>query len=158
MTTRIAVLDDYQSAAAGAADWGLLVDADIDFVHEHLTGDALVDRIHDRDIVVAMRERTPFTRGLLARLPALKMLVTTGLIDQAALRQAIEGRWLRGVALDVYDIEPLPPDHWLRASDRTLLSPHMGYVSAASYRTFYGDVVENIAAYLAGAPIRVLPT
>jgi phosphoglycerate dehydrogenase-like enzyme len=78
------------------------------------------------------------------------------LIDQRALRRAVEGRWLAGVALDVFDVEPLPADHWLRTSPGTLLSPHMGYVSDANYRLFFGDVVEDIAAYRAGPPVRVL--
>jgi phosphoglycerate dehydrogenase-like enzyme len=78
------------------------------------------------------------------------------LIDQDALRRAIAQERLAGVALDVYDVEPLPKDHWLRSSSRTLLSPHMGYVSAQSYRTFYGDAVEDIAAFLAGTPIRLV--
>lgn len=78
------------------------------------------------------------------------------LIDQQALRKAVEGRWLAGVALDVFDVEPLPADHWLRTAPGTLLSPHMGYVSDANYRLFFGDVVEDIVAYRAGAPVRVL--
>jgi phosphoglycerate dehydrogenase-like enzyme len=78
------------------------------------------------------------------------------LIDQDALRRAMAHQRLAGVALDVYDVEPLPTDDWLRSSSRTLLSPHMGYVSAQSYRTFYGDAVEDIAAFLAGTPIRLV--
>jgi len=78
------------------------------------------------------------------------------LVDQAALRQALTGGWIAGAGLDVYDIEPLPGDHWLRTAPRTVLSPHMGYVSARGYRVFYGDAVEDIAAYLSGEPIRLL--
>ena len=78
------------------------------------------------------------------------------LVDQAALRQALTGGWIAGAGLDVYDIEPLPGDHWLRTAPRTVLSPHMGYVSARGYRVFYGDAVEDIAAYLRGEPIRLL--
>jgi phosphoglycerate dehydrogenase-like enzyme len=312
---RVAVLDDYQRVAAGYADWaGRLPGVDVDFVAEHLVGDALVERLAGTRVVVAMRERTPFPRDVLARLPRLRMLVTTGmrnasidlvaaadlgvlvtgtggiqtptseltwalifglirpvgdydatvraggwqdtvggdlagrtlglvglgrqgravaavgaafgmdviawsphlteeragengarlvakaslfasadvvsvhmvlaettraiigapelramrpgallvntsrgpLIDQDALRMTIQSRRLGGVALDVFDIEPLPPDHWLLTAPRTLLSPHMGYVSDANYRIFFRDVVEDIAAYLAGQPVRVL--
>ncbi|HVV25032.1 MAG TPA: D-2-hydroxyacid dehydrogenase family protein [Pseudonocardiaceae bacterium] len=307
----MAVLDDYQQVAAGYADWSGL---DVDFVDAHLTGDVLVARLADREVVVAMRERTPFPRSLLERLPALRMLVTTGmrnasidraaaaalgitvtgtsalrtptseltwalimglirpvggydadvragrwqrtvggdlagrtlglvglgnqgravaavgaafgmrvvawsphltaeraaaggatlvgreelfatadvvslhmvlaagttgivgerelramrsesflvntsralLIDQDALRRAVEQEWLAGVALDVFDVEPIPAGHWLLTSPRTLLSPHMGYVSDANYRRCFADVVENIAAYRAGEPIRRL--
>lgn len=312
---RVAVLDDYQRVAAGYADWtGLLPGVDVDFVAEHLVGDALIDRLAGCGVVVAMRERTPFPRDVLARLPELRMLVTTGmrnasidmaaaaergvvvtgtrglqaptseltwalifglvrpvghydatvraggwqdtvggdlagrtlglvgvgrqgravaaagaafgmhvvawsphltaeratqagarlvgkttlfessdvvsvhmvladstrgiigapeldamrpgtllvntsrgpLIDEDALRATIESGRLGGVALDVFDVEPLPRDHWLRTAPKTLLSPHMGYVSDANYRVFFADVVENIAAYLAGQPVRVL--
>ena len=77
---RIAVLDDYQSAAAGFADWSL-VPGPVDVVEfaDHLGDeDALVDRLTPFEVVVAMRERTPFPRTLLERLPHLRLLVTTG--------------------------------------------------------------------------------
>jgi phosphoglycerate dehydrogenase-like enzyme len=104
------------------------------------------------------------TRGIVGE-PELRamrtesFLVNTSraqLIDQDALRACVEGRWLAGVALDVYETEPLPAGHWLRGSPGTLLSPHMGYVSAANYRLFFTDAVDDITAYLAGEPIRVL--
>ena len=79
-----------------------------------------------------------------------------GLIDADALRTALRTGRPAGVALDVYDTEPLPGDHWLRMSPRALLSPHMGYVTAASYRVFYADIVEDITAFQAGAPVRTL--
>jgi len=311
---RIAVLDDYQDVARGYADWAALPDADVDFVHEHLGPDALVERIGAASVVVAMRERTPFGADVLARLPELRLLVTTGmrnaaidvaaarargvvvcgtamhphptpeltwamildfvrpvraydaalrqgrwqdsvsgelsgrtlgivglgrlgtrlarfgaafgmtvqswsphltaeraaqhgasavgkhelfatsdvvtlhmplaegtrgivgrdelramrpdalfvntsragLVDQDALREAIEGGWFARAALDVFDIEPLPVDHWLRASARTLLTPHMGYVTEAGLRLAYSEAVEDVAAFLAGAPIRLI--
>jgi phosphoglycerate dehydrogenase-like enzyme len=78
------------------------------------------------------------------------------LVDQAALRQALSEGWIAGAGLDVYETEPLPAGHWLRSAPRTLLSPHMGYVSDHGYRVFYGDAVEDIAAYLRGEPVRVL--
>lgn len=79
-----------------------------------------------------------------------------GLVDQDALRRALTEGWIAGAALDVFDVEPLPVDHWLRRSPRTLLSPHMGYVTEDGYRIFYGEAVEDIAAYLDGSPIRTL--
>jgi phosphoglycerate dehydrogenase-like enzyme len=78
------------------------------------------------------------------------------LVDQEALRGALFGNWIAGAGLDVYDIEPLPGDHWLRTSPRTIPSPHMGYVSDNGYRVFYSDAVEDILAYLQGEPIRTL--
>lgn len=82
-----------------------------------------------------------------------------GLVDQAALRLALEQQWFAGAALDVYDVEPLPAEHWLLGCENVVLSPHMGYVSRDNYRAFYGEVVQDIAAYGAGTPIRrLLPT
>jgi len=59
-------------------------------------------------------------------------------------------------ALDVYEREPLPADHPLRKMDNVTLSPHLGYVHEDNYRIFYGDTVENIAAWMAGKPLRVI--
>ncbi|GIF69546.1 2-hydroxyacid dehydrogenase [Asanoa ishikariensis] len=302
---RIAVLDDYQDAAAGSADWGAL---DVTFFGDHLAGeDELTNRLAPFDVLVAMRERTAFPETLLRRLPALRLLVTTGmanaaidlaaaavngvtvcgtrmfqpstseltwglilslvrhipaedaalragrwqttvgtelsgrtlgvvglgtigsqvaavgrafgmrvvawsehldhpdrvdkadlfrqadivtvhyklsarsrnivgapeialmksgaflvntsrgpLVDTGALVAALEEGRLGGAAIDVYDIEPLPADDPLRRAPRTILTPHIGYVTEAGYRTAYGDAVEAIHAYAAGAPIRLL--
>jgi phosphoglycerate dehydrogenase-like enzyme len=56
----------------------------------------------------------------------------------------------------VYDVEPLPAGHPLRTAPHTVLSPHIGYVALDSYRAFYTDAVEDIAAWTAGQPVRVL--
>ena len=91
--TRVAVLDDYQGAALSSADWGRLPpDTQVETFNEHLADeDALAKRLGPFDVVVAMRERTPFPRSLLSRLPNLKLLVTTGLrnasIDVVAAKE-----------------------------------------------------------------------
>jgi phosphoglycerate dehydrogenase-like enzyme len=59
-------------------------------------------------------------------------------------------------ALDVYEHEPLPAAHPLRKLDNVTLSPHLGYVHEDNYRIFYRDTVENVAAFMAGKPIRVI--
>jgi phosphoglycerate dehydrogenase-like enzyme len=59
-------------------------------------------------------------------------------------------------AIDVYDTEPLPADHPLRGLDNTVLTPHVGYVTREVYEVFYGDAVEDIAAFKAGSPLRVM--
>jgi D-3-phosphoglycerate dehydrogenase len=59
-------------------------------------------------------------------------------------------------ALDVYEREPLPAAHPLRRLDNVTLSPHLGYVHEDNYRIFYGDTVENVAAWIAGKPLRVI--
>ena len=56
----------------------------------------------------------------------------------------------------MYDEEPVPPDHPLRRAPNLVATPHIGYVTEDNYRLFYGMVVENIAAWLSGAPIRLL--
>ena len=77
---RCAILDDYQNVAMGLADWDRLAGkVEIRAFSDHLADrDAVAARLADFDIVVAMRERTPFDRALLERLPKLKLLITTG--------------------------------------------------------------------------------
>jgi phosphoglycerate dehydrogenase-like enzyme len=76
---RIAVLDDYQQIAHQFADWSRVPDAEVVVFHDHVADeDALVARLKDFDVIVAMRERTPFPRSLFARLPKLELLVTSG--------------------------------------------------------------------------------
>jgi phosphoglycerate dehydrogenase-like enzyme len=104
------------------------------------------------------------TRDLIgsAELKAMRpssFLVNTsraGLVNEVALRQALFEGWIAGVGLDVFAEEPLPSGHWLRSSPRTLLSPHMGFVTENNYRLYYTDALADIAAFLADNPVRVL--
>ncbi len=82
---RVAVLDDYQAVALGLADWAsLLPRARAEAFHDHLADrEALAARLAPFGCIVAMRERTPFPRALLARLPNLKLLVTAGMRNAA---------------------------------------------------------------------------
>ena len=314
---RIAVLDDFQSVSADFADWSRLPEAaEVVSFADHLDDeDAVADRLAGFDVVVAMRERTPFPRSLLERLPKLRLLVTTGarnaaidvaaaadlgvsvcgtgahptgtveltwalvlavarhvpeedaglraggwqrtvgtdlagatlgvvglgrlgtrvarigqafgmdviawsqnltaqraaeagvrlvergelfatadvvtvhlvlsdrtrglvgrdelarmkrsailvntsrgpIVDEAALVEALSEGRIAGAGIDVYDREPLPADSPLRSAPRTVLTPHLGYVTRDTYRVFYGDAVEDVAAWMRGAPIRVIP-
>ncbi|MEQ8142730.1 D-2-hydroxyacid dehydrogenase family protein [Streptomyces sp. OP7] len=104
------------------------------------------------------------TRGLLGA-PELALmkpgayLVNTsraGLVDQDALLTALREGRIAGAAVDVFDTEPLPAGHPMRTAPRLLATPHLGYVSELNYRTYYADAVEDIAAYLSGAPVRRL--
>lgn len=120
--------------------------ADSDFVSVHL---ALSDR----------------TRGMLGA-PELALLKPTAylintsraaIVDRDALLAALHEGRIAGAGVDVFDVEPLPADHPMRTAPRLLATPHLGYVSQANYRTYYGQAVENIQAYLAGSPVRRLP-
>ncbi|MGY2065653.1 D-2-hydroxyacid dehydrogenase family protein [Blastococcus sp. SYSU DS0619] len=313
---RIAVLDDYQSAAAEFTDWSRLPEpAEVVEFHDSVADpDELVARLAPFDIVVAMRERTRFSREVLERLPNLRLLVTTGMrnksidveaaaefgvtvcgtgsgatatveltwalilatvrhlpqedasmraggwqttiggdlaggtlgviglgrlgsqvarvgaafgmdvvawsqnltderaaevgarrvekdelfatadvvtihlllskrtrglvgaddlalmkhsavlvntsrgpiVDEAALIDVLRRGAIAGAGLDVYDSEPLPRDHPLRELRRAVLTPHLGYVTRGTYQVFYGEAVEDVAAFLSGAPIRVI--
>ncbi len=77
-------------------------------------------------------------------------------IDEQALIAALRSRTIAAAGLDVYDTEPLPPGHELTTLDNVVLLPHLGYVSEPNFRHMYGQVVEDIAAFLAGAPVRTL--
>ncbi|TWG01838.1 D-2-hydroxyacid dehydrogenase family protein [Streptomyces brevispora] len=104
------------------------------------------------------------TRGILGA-PELALLRPTaylvntsraGLVDQDALLAALHEGRIAGAGVDVFDVEPLPADHPMRTAPRLLATPHLGYVSGNNYRTYYGHAVEDIEAYLAGAPVRRL--
>lgn len=313
---RCVILDDYQDVACGLADWSSLDGMTVDVVSRHLEGEELVAALADAEVVVVMRERTPFPAGLLDRLPRLRLLVTSGmrnasidlaaaaargitvcgtasrstppveltwalilglarhltveadafrsggpwqqtvgvdlhgatlgllglgkigtrvaavgrafgmdvlawsphltperaeeadvrlavdkralvaasdflslhlvladstrgivgaeelaamrqssylvntsragLVDTAALVEALQQGRIAGAGLDVYDEEPLPEDHVLRRLPNVLATPHLGYVTEGNYRTYYREAVEDIAAWLAGEPVRVL--
>jgi phosphoglycerate dehydrogenase-like enzyme len=70
--------------------------------------------------------------------------------------QALQARTIAGAGLDVFDAEPLPPDHPLKSLDNTILVPHIGYVTKEQYQVRYRHTVENVAAYLQGKPLRML--
>lgn len=313
---RVTILDDYQDVALSSADWAPVRNRfTIDVINEHVDDEAeLVRRLAGSQVAVAMRERTPFPAGLLAQLPELRLLVTTGaknaaidvaaakqrgvvvcgtvgtgnampeitigmmialmrnfaqedaavraggwqhtigpglagrtlgvvglgrlgipvarlaqafemavvawsphltqeraaphgvravdksalfaesdvvtihmplsetsrgligaadlalmkptgylintsrgpLVDEPALVAALRDGRIAGAALDVYDVEPLRPDHPLRSLRNTLLLPHIGYVTTDNYRVWFGQVVEDIVAWADGTPIREL--
>jgi phosphoglycerate dehydrogenase-like enzyme len=312
---RIAILDDYQNAAMASADWSSIPDAEVTTFTDHLDDiETLAERLRGFDVIVAMRERTPFPRALLERLDVLRLLITTGarnatfdmaaakergitvagtrgtssptaelawgliialarhipaedaatrsaqwqttlgiglegrtlgvvglgnlggrvarvgnafgmdviawsqnltaeraaecgamlvakdellsradfvsihlqlsdrtrgligerelavmrrdaylvntsrgpIVEEAALIAALESSQIAGAGLDVFDREPLPLDHPLRHARNVVLTPHLGYVTKETYDIFYGDAVEDIRAWAAGSPVRVI--
>ena len=77
------------------------------------------------------------------------------IVDEIALISALEQGRLAGAGLDVFDQEPLPPNHPFRRLPNVVITPHIGYVSRRCYQIFYREIVEDIAGYLRGEPIRV---
>lgn len=310
---KIVVLDDYQQVASAHADWDSL-EEDVTFLDRHLEGEDLVAALERAQVIVAMRERTPIGAELLAQLPELRLIVTTGrrnasidvaaarergipvcgtgglasstvehtwalilsavrhipaedramrdggwqttvgtglagrtlgvmglgrlgsqvatigkafgmdvaawsqnldaehatslgvrpvskdelmagsdivtihlvssarthhilgaaeiaamrptaylvntsrgpLVDTTALVEALHAGRIAGAAIDVYDTEPLPADDPMRSAPRTVLTPHLGYVTNDGYDLFFREAVEDIAAWRAGVPMRVL--
>jgi phosphoglycerate dehydrogenase-like enzyme len=76
---KIAILDDYQQVAKKAVDWSSLPQgSEVDSFAEHVAGDELVRRLQPYDVIVAMRERTPFREPLINALPNLRLLISTG--------------------------------------------------------------------------------
>ena len=116
------------------------------------------------DIVTIHLILSARTRGLigardLALMKPSAYLVNTSrgpIVDEAALIAALEQNRIAGAALDVFDTEPLPAGHKLRALSNTVLTPHLGYVIADNYRGFFEGAVENIRNWLDGKPVRVV--
>jgi phosphoglycerate dehydrogenase-like enzyme len=106
---------------------------------------------------------SPRSRGLIGaedigRMKQGAILINTSrgpLVDEAALVAAV-GAGKIIAALDVFDREPLPEGHPLRALSHTVLTPHLGYGVAETWADFYPRSVENALAFLDGKPIRVV--
>jgi phosphoglycerate dehydrogenase-like enzyme len=104
------------------------------------------------------------TRGLiggpeLAQMKPTATLINTSrgpIVDEAALVAALRDGQIAAAGLDVYDHEPLPSDSELLTVANTVLLPHLGYVSEDMLALMYEHCVEDIAAYLAHAPVRVI--
>ena len=104
------------------------------------------------------------TRGIvgaadLALMKPSAFLINTsraGLVDEPALIAALKARQIAGAARDVYEQEPLPRDAPILAAPNTLLTPHLGYATRETYEIYFPQAVEDVEAWLAGQPVRVL--
>jgi phosphoglycerate dehydrogenase-like enzyme len=122
-------------------------------------GATLVDKktlFREADIVTVHLVLSHRTKGLIGPLefalmkPTARIVNTSRspIVDEVALIEALQARRIAGAAVDVFDVEPLPPDHPFRKLENVLATPHIGYVTEDLYRTFYGDAAASIAKWL----------
>jgi phosphoglycerate dehydrogenase-like enzyme len=128
---------------------------------ERVSKDVLLRRsdVLSIHLVLSDRTRALFGAAELAAMKPSALLVNTSrgpIVDEAALVEALRARTIAGAALDVYDAEPLPAGHPLLGLENAVLTPHLGYVTEADFREMYRQAVEDIRAFLAGAPVRLV--
>jgi phosphoglycerate dehydrogenase-like enzyme len=136
-------LDDETAKSAGIEAHGL---------------DALMS---EADVVTVHAALTAQTRGLIdeRRLASMKptaYLVNTArgaIVDEAALTEALAHRRIAGAALDVFDTEPLPAEHPLRALPNVILTPHLGWPTDRRYAQFADAAADVLLAYLDGRDV-----
>jgi phosphoglycerate dehydrogenase-like enzyme len=115
----------------------------------------------ESDVLVIAAPRTAATerivdREMLGQLPAGAVVVNVSrgaLLDEDALLAGLDAGRLRGAALDVFAVEPLPPTHPLWVHPRVLVSPHVSPMTDRFWEREAGLMLENIRRYLAGSPL-----
>jgi pimeloyl-ACP methyl ester carboxylesterase len=122
-------------------------------------GAALVDKqtlFREADVVTVHLVLSRRTRDLIGT-PEFALMKPTArfvntsrgpIVNEAALIEALRAGRIAGAAVDVFDVEPLSPDHPFRKLDNVLATPHLGYVTEELYRTFYSDAAAHITAWL----------
>ena len=122
-------------------------------------GATLVDKqtlCREADVVTIHLVLSSRTTGLIGASefvlmkPTAKVVNTSRgpIIDESALIEALRARQIAGAAVDVFEAEPLDPDHAFRKLENVLATPHIGYVTEDLYRIFYGDAAANIAKWI----------
>jgi phosphoglycerate dehydrogenase-like enzyme len=110
-------------------------------------------------LVLSERSRGMVDAQALDWMKPTALLVNTArgpIVDESALIKALQKQRLAGAALDVFEQEPLPAHHPFRTLENVLATPHVGYVSRQNYQQFFSQMIEDIQAWSAGAPIRLL--
>jgi phosphoglycerate dehydrogenase-like enzyme len=123
---------------------------------EELFSTADIITVH---VVLSQRSRGLVGVEDLARMKPTSYLVNTArgpIVDEAALLTTLQQRRIAGAAIDVFSVEPLPVEHPFRKLDNIVLTPHLGYVTAESFRNHYSQMVEGIDAWFKGETLRKL--
>lgn len=115
------------------------------------------------DAVSIHMQLSPRSTGLVgaAEIALMKpgaILVNTSrgpIVDEATLLAALQAGRIRA-GIDVFDVEPLPAGHPLRAAPNLVMTPHLGFVTEGAYREWYPDLIAGIQAWRDGKPVRVM--
>jgi phosphoglycerate dehydrogenase-like enzyme len=139
-------LDDARAAAAGATrveKRALFATSDV--VSLHLVLSERTRGVVGADELGAMKPSAWFVNTSRA-----------GLVDMGALVEILRERRIAGAGLDVFPVEPIPADDPLLSLPNVVLTPHLGYVTRENFAVYYRDALEDILAWHAGAPLRLL--
>lgn len=138
-------LTDEAAAAAGARrvdKAALFAESDVVSIH----------------VVLSERTRALVGAAEFALMKPNAFLINTSrgpIVDEQALIGALTANRIAGAGLDVFDTEPLPPEHPLRTLPNVTLTPHLGYVTREMLGAFYADTAEAVVAWLNGTPVRI---
>jgi phosphoglycerate dehydrogenase-like enzyme len=124
----------------------------------HVSKEELLSTSDIVSIHLRLSDRTTGLLGAadLRRMKPSAYLINTSrgpIVDEPALVDALKNNWIAGAGLDVFSIEPLPAEHPLRHLENVVTTPHTAHVTPRTYRVFYEDAVENIAAYVADGTV-----
>jgi phosphoglycerate dehydrogenase-like enzyme len=145
-----------QAIGRRAADLGMHV---LSVRRRQEFGEPTIDEvISESDYVVMCTPLTPGTRGLMSR-ERLAMMKPTAVfinvgrgqtVDEEALVEALRANRIRGAALDVFESEPLPPEHPLWQLENALISPHTADHTDDSHLRAMEFFMENLRRFCAG--------
>ena len=110
-------------------------------------------------LLLSERTRGIVGRDEIALMKPSAFLVNTAraaIVDEQALIAALVNRKIAGAGLDVFSREPLPADAPILRAPNTVLTPHLGYVTRETYDVYFPHALEDIEAWLAGKPIRII--
>jgi D-3-phosphoglycerate dehydrogenase len=108
-------------------------------------------------VILSDRTRGLIDDGLIRKMKPTAILVNTSrgpIVEENALANALTEKRIAGAGLDVFEPEPIAASHPLRSLDNVVITPHLGYVTEEVYEIFYGQLVEDVEAFLRGKPIR----